>query len=153
MSLAMPSKRKPALFTTTPRFSAPHRSTPAPTSASANPSSMTLPGTPSASPPLALISETIDAVDSSVRSFTTSRAPWFAKSFATDAPIPRPAPVTIAVRPSSMVAKAELTANHREGAKAKAELAASCRVITAANETCVKACKFAARAAFFSQFS
>ena len=103
MSLAMPSKRKPALFTTTPRFSAPHRSTPAPTSASANPSSMTLPGTPSASPPLALISETIDAVDSSVRSFTTSRAPWFAKSFAIDAPIPRPAPVTIAVRPSSMV--------------------------------------------------
>ena len=35
------------------------------------------------------------------RSLTTTEAPWTASSRATDLPIPRPAPVTIATRPSS----------------------------------------------------
>ena len=63
-------------------------------------------------PPAAAISSTTSAAgpesrpDPSMatpRSATTTAAPWLASSLATDRPIPRPAPVTMATRPSSRV--------------------------------------------------
>ena len=53
---------------------------------------------PMASPPAALIASTVSRVSSSFRSNTATLCPSAARRFAVAAPIPRAAPVTIAVR-------------------------------------------------------
>ena len=69
-------------------------------------------------PPASVISVTTSAAGpascpdpsiSAPRSLTTTAAPSLASSVATDLPIPRPAPVTIATRPSSRAMPPHLT--------------------------------------------
>ena len=102
------SRRMPATLTST--SSRPNCSiAPATRFSAASKSEMSAPLT-TALPPASTISATTcwagpaslpDPSISAPRSLTTTAAPSLASSVATDRPIPRPAPVTIATRPSS----------------------------------------------------
>ena len=56
-------------------------------------------GTASASPPASAISATARSQASALRLATTNLAPWAAKPWAMDRPMPRLPPVTMATRP------------------------------------------------------
>src|SRR5947209_14840261 len=107
MFTSMRSRRMPALLTSTSRR--PKASTACATIAPASSKSATLPPLTTASPPAATISSTTDCageassptpLTSPPRSLTTTLAPWRASDSACSRPMPRPAPVTSATRPS-----------------------------------------------------
>src|SRR5688572_8074564 len=107
MLVSMRSRRMPALFTTTSR--PPKVSTAWSTMSLAAAKSLTSAPLTTASPPIAVISSTTCCAGvvsapvpsrSPPRSFTTTLAPCSASIKAYSRPMPRPAPVTIATRPS-----------------------------------------------------
>src|SRR2546425_3023204 len=85
----------------------PKPSTARPISAPAPAASTALSVLTAAEPPAAVISSTTSWAGPVAMSFTTTEAPSAARSFAVAAPMPRPAPVTMATRSSSLPMAAE----------------------------------------------